>query len=552
MVTNKTKNNNFQNFIINGDFHSWSSGETFQCEGSSKKLADAWFGRRGNLVGNMAVRKIQLQETSNPNNAIRIERTEQDTDLNQLAVAQLLESSVINQLAGKTVLFSAYVRCGQGYSSQNRKLRLYLVASSEKKDFNTENPNPFSLGSGSITVASLPVKLSGEWNQAIASGQIPQTAKQIMVGFKTEDLVTEVAHQEDFFEITNVELEIDMENPELKNDEKRFPIFHVASMARSGETVLLRSLAAHPKIQNLVNVEKEEQDPEYQLFLYLQQYSGTTISNSHKLVSRLNLNCDNIILVKQGIWEHKSPFKGIVLVRNPISVFASLRSYGLGNNATQSDYQKRQNSSSRNFKRWLKDIDLDLLNYFNDLNFIEQFCAFYNRRMYPLSQLNLPIIHYEEFCKKPKENLDYILSYFGLEFDNSCLESHNYYPQEKIGHGNIKLSSPISSKSLDKWKNHVSQKQFNIIAALTYNTWKAFGYEIKWPDIIVREERKIFNQGCLINSEDNSKDKEAKKTSNFEKNTKNKQTTNLELTKIQTDVEQHKIKLRKLQQQLNQ
>lgn len=472
------------NFIRNGNFSDWSHGELIKGDGSTKNFADAWFGRRGNRADNITATKVTLPS----GNAMRIARTENDLKTDNWAVAQIIDLKNFPQLVDKTVLFSAQIRAGAGYSSENNVLKLMINVS-----FQDISPvqNPFSLGKQSQSVAVLPIRLGQQWSHPILSGKIPEGAKSLMVRAVTNTMKQVPAIEDDFVEISKVKLEIDSEI-EQKNQAQSstIPIFHVASMARSGETVFLRSLAAHPEICNLVNVEAEEQDEKLQLFKYLQQYPNSRVSLSHPLVKRINLKRQKIILVKQGIWEHKYPFNGLVLVRNPISVYASLISYGLKGKNAQAELNKRKRNSgkSQNFQRWMREIDESIMNYYQDLNYLEQFCTLYNRRMYPLSQIGLPIVHYESFCQNPQQYLELVLQSFDLKYDQSVLNSHSKYESDYQGHGLINLSTPVNTKSLDKWKQYVSLQEFNRIASLTYNTWNAFGYNLNYQKISVKNE----------------------------------------------------------------
>ena len=61
------------------------------------------------------------------------------------------------------------------------------------------------------------------------------------------------------------------------------------------------------------------------------------------------------------------------------------------------------------------------------------------------------------------------------------------YTEEQTGHGLIQLAEPINPKSLNKWQKYISEDEFNVITSLTYNTWNAFGYKLKWPNISVKK-----------------------------------------------------------------
>ena len=482
-------NRDNSNLIENGNFSNWSRGDLIKNQDRTENLADGWFGRRGNMVGNLVATKIALPS----GNAMRISRTEQDANSDNWAVAQIIDLNKCPHLVGKTILLSTRVRAGSGYSSKNSVLTIMVNVS-----FDEAYPdlNPFSLGKNSPNIALLSVKLKQQWSNPILSGKIPQGAKYLMVRLMTKTMDVP-ATQNDFVDISNVELKIDRDiESENRNQSQTIPIFHVASMARSGETVFLRCLAAHPQICNLVNIKADEEDEKLQLFQYLQQYQHPRISYNHPLVERLNLKQQKILLVKQGTWEHKHPFNGLVLVRNPISVYASLISYGLKGKNAEAELQKRKEKagSSKNFLRWMGDIDESIMDYYQDLNYLDQFCTLYNRRMYPLSQLGLPIVHYESFCQHPRQYLESILRHFSLEYNPSVLNSHSQYESNQKGHGLIDLSSPVNTKSLDKWKKYVSESEFKRIAALTYNTWKAFGYNLDLSEITVKNDSQWINR----------------------------------------------------------
>ncbi len=471
-----------QNFIENSNFLSWSQGDIIKYNGGEPIFfADHWFGRRGSFNSGLVVSKQVLVGTNN--HFMRVAREVGNKNSSEMGVAQILPLSNKCNLAEKTISLSMNLRAGANYSNPNQQVFVYVLASNDEV---TKELNPFTLGNKSQTIGLLKATLKREFAHFSLIVKVPADAQQIMLVLRTLELSDSApATEDDFFDLMNVSLTVINDLPPSAPSDNSIPIIHVASMARSGETVFLRSLNAHPQIYNLVNLKEKDNEAETQLFRFLQHYEFKQIDRAHPLTENLKLKPNQTLLVKQGVWEHKYPFNGIVLVRNPVSVYASMISY---NASSPEEFQARKKALTRNCKRWLRDIDNQLLDSFDSLNVIEQFCAFYNRRMYPLSQLGLPIVHYEEFCLRPEPYLKKVLSSLSLNYEESVTQSHLNYSAMATGHGLIQLAEPINPKSLNKWQKYISEDEFNVIAALTYNTWNAFGYKLGWPNISVLKE----------------------------------------------------------------
>ncbi|WP_339816151.1 hypothetical protein [uncultured Imperialibacter sp.] len=279
----------------------------------------------------------------------------------------------------------------------------------------------------------------------------------------------------------------------------RVPIIHMASMARSGETLLQRTFLAHPNIHVIANFNEKDTKDEIARVEYFKKYPETEIEIDHPIIKDLKLDGKSILFVKQGVWEHKFPFRGFVLVRNPVSIFASLvcfdkiderfitllkRKVRTWLRPTKQDKIDNEYNFVR-FMKWAIDVDTDLIQYLDLLDFSSLFCAFYNRRMAPLRELGLPILYYERFVADPDTELRRLLLQLDIEFYPSMLESHVSYQKGTIGHGKIDLSKPISVDSTDKYKK-IGKPVFDRICALTYNTWSAYGYDMSWAKIEVK------------------------------------------------------------------
>ena len=82
-------------------------------------------------------------------------------------------------------------------------------------------------------------------------------------------------------------------------------IFHMASMARSGETLMLRILAESDKVVVVHNLEEKDDAEKEKAFNFLKTYSSKKIARYHRYIKPYNLNKNQILLLKQGVWEHK-------------------------------------------------------------------------------------------------------------------------------------------------------------------------------------------------------------------------------------------------------
>lgn len=254
-------------------------------------------------------------------------------------------------------------------------------------------------------------------------------------------------------------------------------------MARSGETVFLRTLNSHTKIHVLHNIENRDSPSSLRLFERLKKSSVKEIAPGE--VEHLSISSNQILIVKQGVYEAKSEFNGVVLVRNPLSIFASLISYDSWEiNWSVLNYLFRGSRSGvlRKFKTtrgrllsWMKDIDEDFGELLNNLDTLEMFCAFYNRRMLALLDLKLPIVRYEDFVLEPEKTLRVLLPKLGLKFETEMLTSEKAYLSNQKGHGNNDLSRSVDTSSLHKYQS-LDRRLVNRILALTYPTWTAYGY----------------------------------------------------------------------------
>lgn len=261
------------------------------------------------------------------------------------------------------------------------------------------------------------------------------------------------------------------------------PIYHMASMARSGETLLQRTLRAHPKIHVVHNFYREDSPQEHDLFDYLKRHDSKEISSKDSHLSHLRLTQGQILLLKQSVWEHRFPFNGFILARNPVSIFSSLKTYD-----QPGDFQNWKlywEKNTARFRRWLKDIDPKMLDGFDDLSPIDQFCLFYNRRMNSLADTGLPIVHYENFVKNPASEVLEILHILSLKGEGDLNRAHEHFGIGEIGHGKIDLSQPIRTDSIYRYLQFLSPIEIEEIATKTEDTCSRYGFEVTTQGIYI-------------------------------------------------------------------
>jgi hypothetical protein len=104
-----------KNFVVNGNFDFWQRGTTFTLSGgatTSTYTADRW--ASGINLGTTVSRVSAVNPESSY--ALRIQRTSGNTQSGDGFINQVIESSMVQMLAGKTVTLSFYLRKGADFS----------------------------------------------------------------------------------------------------------------------------------------------------------------------------------------------------------------------------------------------------------------------------------------------------------------------------------------------------------------------------------------------------------------------------------------------------
>lgn len=282
----------------------------------------------------------------------------------------------------------------------------------------------------------------------------------------------------------------------MKEAAEKIPIFHMASMARSGETMVLRDMSVHPNITVASEVFDRDHSLASELRERFKKHESDTFSLTRNEKALIGYKPGSILLVKQGVWEHKHPFKGFVLARNPASVYASLIDYDsikfdkqyFRSLIRRVRYKAGHTSTNKaRLTRWMKDIDPDLCdtyqNHNQDLDTI--FCSFYNRRMGALADLGLPIIHYEEYVTNPAKFYSIICQHLGLEESEALGNAHQHFSGNSKGHGRTDLTAPVNDSSLLKYKQ-LGRRRFDKVVALTHETTSKLNYTMTWENISIK------------------------------------------------------------------
>lgn len=217
-------------------------------------------------------------------------------------------------------------------------------------------------------------------------------------------------------------------------------IIFMGSFARSGETLLLRCLHAHPALHVVHQINETDRPEDLALFQFLTTYPHTSIAHDHPLIQRAGIAPGKILVVKYAVWTHAYPFYGFVLARNPFSVAKSLVAYSTARAESTAMQQSR-------LTRWAQGIDPALTPAVQQLPCIDSTAMLYNRKMLPLAESGMPVLRYEDLARDPHTSLRWLLKQLGLPWDNAVEQSHTTYPEGQYGHGGIALWKPIHAET---------------------------------------------------------------------------------------------------------
>lgn len=245
-------------------------------------------------------------------------------------------------------------------------------------------------------------------------------------------------------------------------------IFHMNSFSRSGETLLLRCLNAHPLIHVVHQINDPDTAEDLALWKHLMRFESTEISSDDSYVKAAKVSPGSVILVKNAVWTHQYFHKGFVLARNPFAVANSFKI----TDENDRKYAKRK----KQYLRWARLIDSKLIPYINqEENSLKILLVLYNAKMLDAANLNQAVIKYEDFVTDPEVSLRHICSVLEIEWDPLVLNSHAYFKEGEYGHGGIPLWKDIHGGSLHSYKK-LPKEVKNTIYSICRNSIAALGY----------------------------------------------------------------------------
>jgi hypothetical protein len=189
-----------RNRIINGSMDIWQRGTSFSnMSATTTYTADRWSCYRDSYATNCSVSQITgISQNGINRNALRMQRTLNDTNTSVLNVTQSLESINSRDLAGQSVTLSFWVRCGSNFSSSGRILTAAIGTG-------TATDQAARGGITGFSVQNLSCSLTESFQRFSFTRILPNDANQIIIYFSYTPTGTAAAN--DFFDIMDVQLE---------------------------------------------------------------------------------------------------------------------------------------------------------------------------------------------------------------------------------------------------------------------------------------------------------------------------------------------------------
>ncbi len=229
----------------------------------------------------------------------------------------------------------------------------------------------------------------------------------------------------------------------------------MASLARSGETLMLRTLSAHPAVHVVHDLHPTNTEHEARLFALLRVWPLPTLPRAAAGVT----DSSEVLLVKQGVFSMRGPFMGFGLLRNPYATFASLWSYdarlaGEAPDAATNLRHWRQRRLPR-LAAWVDATLPDLLPaLLAEPDPVQQFLTFWRARVAQIQRQCAVVVLYEDFVREPRPVLERVCGAIGLPFDTALLTAHERFSPGQPGHGGTDLAQPIRPApawTQDRW-----------------------------------------------------------------------------------------------------
>ncbi|MFZ2991215.1 hypothetical protein [Ideonella sp.] len=224
-------------------------------------------------------------------------------------------------------------------------------------------------------------------------------------------------------------------------------VVQLGSMARSGETLFLRTCAVHPQVQVVHDLHAGNTAAEVALFKLLRVWPANRVprAEAQRLLGNALKPGATHLLLKQGVFNPRHAWRGVALIRNPYAMFTSLWTYDAGRQG--SDAQHLQNWQQLRLPRllaWCDAMDPTLSRQLAAMaNPLEQFILFYAMRTRQLQASGQPLLHYEDLVTQTIPTLRTACQGLGLVPHDDMLRAHQFFPTGTAGHGRMDLSAPI-------------------------------------------------------------------------------------------------------------
>jgi hypothetical protein len=227
-------------------------------------------------------------------------------------------------------------------------------------------------------------------------------------------------------------------------------IAHMASLARSGETMLLRAWQAHPQVHVVHDLRATNTDAEHRLYRLLRSWPLATLPRA----ALADAGIDDVpagatvLLLKQGVFTPRWPVAGFGLVRNPYAVFCSLWRY-------DAKLQGQDADAATHLHHW-HTLRLPRLLVWADATApglqtairaetdpVRQFLRFWQARVAQIVATQRCVLTYEDFVTDPAPALQRVCRALALPFDAAMLQAHRRWTPGTHGHGGMDLAAPI-------------------------------------------------------------------------------------------------------------
>ena len=228
-------------------------------------------------------------------------------------------------------------------------------------------------------------------------------------------------------------------------------IVHLASLARSGETLMLRTLAAHPALHVVHDLHPTNSEAETRLFQLLRVWPEPVLPRwqiDRHLAPGGVPALASVLLIKQGVFAPRGPFQGVGLLRNPYASFCSLWSYDAKLAGCRPDAAiNLQHWHERRLPRLIAWADACVPALVPALlaerDPVRQFLRFWQARVAQILRDCKTVVLYEDFVSAPQPVLERVCHAAGVPFDAGLLEAHRRFRPGQKGHGGIDLGQPI-------------------------------------------------------------------------------------------------------------